>query len=264
MWRWKSSSRKSSPSPSGFRRVVIGDLNREKAEAVATQIGSAARAVQLDVTSPEDNHRAVATAVQTFGKLDIFVGNAGVFDGFLSLPQYGSDAQLVEMFNRLFAVNVLGYLLGARAALPELLKTNGTIVFTASTAGFYSNQGGIVYTASKHAVVGIVRELAFELAPRIRVNAIAPGGTFTDLRNAIPIGAEYGDPDKRSLFDMPGLDEFIKSSTPLRRVNSPEDHAAAALFLASDDAKGITGVVLHSDGGYGIRGATTAAGGENL
>jgi len=244
--------------------VVIADLKPERAEAVAAQLGDRAVPLAIDVTRAEDNQRAVATAVERFGRLDIFMGNAGVFDGFLSLPQYQSPAQLEEMFERVFAVNVKGYLLGAYAALPELLKTQGTMIFTASTAGFYTNQGGIVYTMSKHAVVGLVRELAYELAPKIRVNAIAPGGTFTDLRNAIPLGTEYGDPDKRSLFDMPGLDQFIIQSTPLRRVNRPEDHAAVAAFLASDDAAGLTGVIVHCDGGYGIRGAASAAGGDNL
>lgn len=244
--------------------VVVVDLKADRAEAVASELGDRAVPIAADVTRPEDNQRAVSTAIQRFGKLDIFMGNAGVFDGFLSLPQYQRPDQLLEMFDRLFAVNVKGYLLGAYAAVPELLKTRGTLLFTASTAGFYTNQGGIIYTMSKHAVVGLIRELAYELAPKIRVNGIAPGGTFTDLRNAIPLGAEFGDPDKRSLFDMPGLDQFIIQSTPLRRVNSPEDHAAVAAFLASDDAAGLTGVIVHCDGGYGIRGAASAAGGDNL
>lgn len=245
-------------------QVVVADINGERAAAVAAELGDRAVPLAVDVTKFEDNQRAVATAVERFGRLDVFVGNAGVFDGFLTLPQYQSAAQLTEMFDRLFAVNVKGYLYGAYAAVPELLKTNGTLIFTTSTAGFYSNQGGIVYTMSKHAVVGLIRELAYELAPKIRVNGIAPGGTFTDLRNAIPLGAEYGDPNKRSLFDMPGIDQFIIQSTPLRRVNRPEDHAAVAAFLASDDAAGLTGVIVHCDGGYGIRGAATAAGGDNL
>lgn len=244
-------------------RVVVADIDGNRAQGVAKELGARAVGVAVDVTRAEDNRRAVSAAVDAFGRLDVFVGNAGVFDGFAALPQLTAE-QLSELFDRVFAVNVKGYLLGAHAALPELLKTNGCIVFTASTAGFYTNQGGIVYTASKHAVVGLVRELAYELAPRIRVNAVAPGGTFTDLRNAVVLGQEFGDPDKRSLFDMPGLDEFIKQSTPLRRVNRAEDHAAVVAFLASDEASGVTGVIVHSDGGYGIRGAVSAAGGDKL
>ncbi|GBD18793.1 Cis-toluene dihydrodiol dehydrogenase [bacterium HR27] len=245
-------------------RVVACDLHGERVEALARELGNAVVPVQADVTSFEANQRAVATAVERFGRLDVFFGNAGVFDGFLALYQYQSADLLSQMFDRVFNVNVKAYLLGAYAAYPELLKTRGTLLYTASTAGFYTNQGGIIYTATKHAVVGLIRELAYEFAPKIRVNGIAPGGTFTDLRNALAIGAEFGDPDKRSLFDMPGLDDFIKQSTPLRRVNSSEDHAAVAAFLASDDAAGLTGVIIHCDGGYGIRGAVAAAGGDNL
>lgn len=242
-------------------QVAVVDIDAGRAQEAASQLGSGAIGIQADVTRLADNQRMVAEAVKAFGKLDIFVGNAGVFDGFLGLPQLDED-KLETLFDRVFDINVKGYVLGAKAALPALLKTQGCMIFTASTAGFYTNQGGLVYTAAKHAVVGLIRELAFELAPKVRVNGVAPGGTFTDLRNAIALGQEFG--DTRSLFDMPGLDEFIKSSTPLRKVNLPSNHAALATFLASDDASGMTGVILHSDGGYGIRGAATPAGGDAL
>jgi NAD(P)-dependent dehydrogenase (short-subunit alcohol dehydrogenase family) len=239
-------------------RVVVVDKNGERARAAATAIGAdRAEAVEADVTRWDDNRRAVEQAVRRFGRLDILVGNAGVFDGFLPLPQIDENT-LESLFERLFAVNVKGYLLGARAALPELQKTRGNMVFTASTAGFYTNQGGIIYTMAKHAVVGLIRELAYELAPHIRVNGVAPGGTFTDLRNAINLGQQYG--DAQSLFDAPGLDQFIKQSTPLNRVNEPQDHARVVAFLASEAARGITGAIIPSDGGYGVRGATQAAG----
>ncbi len=243
-------------------RVCVADLDEERAKSVAGSLGDSAIAVQADVTKFEDNERAVAQAVDAFGKLDIFVGNAGVFDGFLTVHQLESGDSISQLFDRLFAVNGKGYVLGAKAAAPKLLESGGSMLFTASTAGFSPNQGGLIYTMSKHAVVGLIRELAYELAPKVRVNGVAPGGTFTDLRNAIPLGQEFG--DTRSLFDMPGLDEFITQSTPLRRVNSPEDHAAAAVWLVSDEAKGVTGMIIHSDGGYGIRGAASAAGGDDL
>src|SRR5699024_12460531 len=85
----------------------------------------------------------------------------------------------------IFDTNVKGGLLGVKAAYTELKKTNGNIIFTASNAAFYPNGGGPIYTASKHAIVGLVRELAFELAPDIRVNAVSPGGTDTNIK-AIP------------------------------------------------------------------------------
>lgn len=246
-------------------QVAVADRDAERAGAVAKQIeaGSSggALAVTADVTSAEENQRAVSETVAAFGHLDVFVGNAGVFDGFLPLPAMDTDA-VEALFDRVFAVNVKGYVLGAKAAMPELLRSGGNMVFTASTAGFWANQGGLMYTMAKHAVVGLIRELAYELAPKIRVNGVAPGGTFTDLRNALPLGQEYG--DDRSLFDMPGLDEFIKQSTPLRRLNTSDNHAAAATFLASPAAQGLTGVIINSDGGYGVRGAASAAGGDQL
>ncbi len=246
-------------------QVAVVDRDAERAELVAKEIEASspgrALAVVADVTSAEDNQRAVAETVAAFGHLDVFVGNAGVFDGFLPLAALDIDA-VDALFDKVFAVNVKGYVLGAKAAIPELVRSGGNMVFTASTAGFWANQAGFVYTMAKHAVVGLIRELAYELAPKVRVNGVAPGGTFTDLRNAMPLGLDYG--DDRSLFDAPSLDEFIINSTPLRRVNSPENHAAVAAFLASADAEGLTGVIINSDGGYGVRGAASAAGGEAL
>ncbi len=91
--------------------------------------------------------------------------------------------------DELFAVNVKGCILGAKAALHELGKSKGCMIFTASGAGFTSAGGGVIYTASKHAVVGIIRQLAVELGPNIRVNGVAPGGTMTDLRSVAALSA---------------------------------------------------------------------------
>src|ERR1700722_9850118 len=122
-----------------------------------------------------DNARAVRRTVDAFGKLDVFVGNAGIFDYFASLLSFDGE-DLSAAFDEIFAVNVKGYLLGARAAVPELLNSDApSVIFTVSNAGFYPSGGGPLYTASKHAVVGVVRQLAHELAPTIRVNGVAPG-----------------------------------------------------------------------------------------
>ena len=128
-----------------------------------------------------DNKRAVADTVGAFGRLDIFVGNAGVFDVYAPLAEFPEE-RLSQAFDELFGVNVKGCFFGAKAALPELMKTEGSMVFTASVAGLNSGGGGTLYTASKHAVVGLIRQLAVEVGPRVRVNGVAPGGTITDLR----------------------------------------------------------------------------------
>src|SRR5207237_677507 len=121
-----------------------------------------------------DNQRAVAETARAFGRLDIFVGNAGIFDVYASFAELDPE-KLGQAYDELFAVNVKGCLYGAKAALPELKKVQGCMVFTASVAGLNSGGGGAIYTASKHAVVGLIRELAVELAPDIRVNGVAPG-----------------------------------------------------------------------------------------
>ena len=152
-----------------------------RAEELRAEFGDAVVAVTGDVAQLADNKRAVAETVAALGRLDVFVGNAGVFDNFLSLAEFPEET-LSEACDELFGVNVKGCILGAKAALPELLKTDGSMVFTASVAGSNSGGGGPLYTASKHAVVGLIRQLAVELGPRIRVNGVAPGGTMTDLR----------------------------------------------------------------------------------
>src|SRR5204863_9178420 len=141
--------------------------------------------------------------------LDIFVGNAGIFDVYASVAELSED-QLSHAYDELFAVNVKGCIFGAKAALSELTKTSGAIVFTASVAGLNSGGGGALYTASKHAVVGLIRQLAIELGPEIRVNGVAPGGTMTDLRGLATLGN-----DDRSQFADPAVADRLRASNPL-------------------------------------------------
>ena len=123
------------------------------------------------------------------------------------------------------------------------------MVFTASVAGQNSGGGGALYTASKHAVVGLVRQLAVELGPRIRVNGVAPGGTMTDLRGLVSLGN-----DDRSSFAVPGMADQLRANNPLRIALEPPDLASAYLFLASrDNARGITGTILTVDAGATLR-----------
>ena len=149
-------------------RVGVLERVAERAAQLRADFGDAVVAVPGDVTRREDNARAVSQTVAAFGRLDVFVGNAGVFDNFLPLADVPEE-RLSEAFDEMFALNVKGYLLGAKTALTELTRTEGCIVFTASVAGFNSGGGGAIYTASKHAVVGLIRQLAVELGPRVRV-----------------------------------------------------------------------------------------------
>ncbi|MBV8121334.1 MAG: 3-(cis-5,6-dihydroxycyclohexa-1,3-dien-1-yl)propanoate dehydrogenase [Alphaproteobacteria bacterium] len=229
-------------------RVGVMERIASRSEELRGEFGDKIVGIPGDVAQLGDNKRAVAETVRAFGRLDAFVGNAGVFDVYASVAEMPEE-QLGRAYDELFGVNVKGVIYGARAALPELRKTSGSMVFTASVAGLNSGGGGALYTASKHAVVGLIRELAVELAPDIRVNGVAPGGTMTDLRGLQSLGN-----DDRSQFAAPGMADRLRTGNPLRMALEPADLAGAYLFLSSRrDARGITGTILTVDAGSMLR-----------
>jgi 2,3-dihydroxy-2,3-dihydrophenylpropionate dehydrogenase len=218
-------------------------------------------AITGDVRSVEDLHSAVDATIDRFGRLDTLVANAGIWDYQRQLTRL-SGTQLSNAFDEIFAVNVKGYLLAAEAAWPELAKTEGSIVMTLSNASFYTNGGGPLYTASKHACLGLMRELAYELAPKIRVNGVACGGMRTDLRgpeslamSERSIAASF---DKRSPDGAPPMIPLHRSSF------DPVDFTASYVLLASRQARNITGHAIQVDGGIGVRGFATPSGGDHL
>jgi len=228
-------------------RVAVCDLSKEKLGEVKDQLGDQVITRAGDVRSFQNNAEAVRDCVRAFGHLDVFVGNAAVFDCFLSLERL-PEKVIDDAFREIFDTNVKGYLLGAKAALMELKKTSGTVIFSASNSSFYSAGAGPIYTASKHAVVGLIRQLAFELAPTVRVNGVAPGGTLTAI----------GAPPSLKPFcpevDLETRRERIESRTPLQIAMSPDDHVGAYVLLASEQARAMTGAIIHSDGGVGVKG----------
>jgi NAD(P)-dependent dehydrogenase (short-subunit alcohol dehydrogenase family) len=229
-------------------RVGVIDRVAARTEALRAEFGAAIVTVPGDVTRLDDNRRAVAETVGTFRRLDVFVANAGVFDGNARLDEFPEE-RLAAACDEQFAVNVKGCVLGAKAALPELAKSAGAMIFTASIAGFNSGGGGALYTASKHAVVGLIRQLAAELGPHIRVNGVAPGGTMTDLR-----GLSALDREGYSHFADPGTEERLRSGNPLQKVLVPDDLAGAYVYLASRaNAGGVTGTVVTVDAGATLR-----------
>lgn len=216
-------------------------------DAIKQKYNGRVVAVAGDVRSLEDNERAVAAVVEAFGKLDTFVGNAGIWDYLVPLMEQPAD-RLSEICDEIFGVNVKGYMFGARAAVPELRKTRGSIVFTASTSSYFTGGGGPIYVASKHAVIGLIKQLAWELTPDVRVNGVAPGGTRTPLQGSRSAGM-----DNVHMADMPGLDELIAGMTPIGRIAEPEDHTGHYVLLASPRNGGYTtGTVILSDGGIGV------------
>ena len=180
-------------------RVVVLDRSAEHIEKLrADHDRRTVVTVKGDVTSPAANEQAVAAAVKAFGELDVFVGNAGIWDYSIPLAHLPID-MLPEVFDEVFGVNVKGYILGTKAALPELVKSRGCVIYTLSNAAFDPAGGGAFYTASKHAVRGLITQLAYELAPKVRVNGVAPGGCGTDLRGPKCLGF-----DRVSLGGVPG------------------------------------------------------------
>ena len=157
--------------------------------------------VVADVTSAEDNERAVAEGLDRFGQIDVFIGNAGIFDFGASFVDTPID-RLEEGFDELFALNVKGYLLGVKAAVNALIESGGSVLLTASMSSWHAGVGSVVYTASKHAVVGLVRQLAHELAPKVRVNGVAPGFMRTDIRGPKALGLG----DVTLIASRPGAD----------------------------------------------------------
>lgn len=206
-----------------------------------------------DVTIASDNEEAVSRAQAAFGRLDVFIGNAGLFDHGARIDETPVDV-LERAFDELFAVNVKAYLLGAKAAVPALVETSGSILLTGSMSSTLAGVGGAVYTASKHAVVGLVRQLAYELAPRIRVNGVAPGLMHTDIR-----GPESLSSDEPSRPGPAELDQLARATVPLGFLPTPEDYTGHFVQLASRaNAAATTGVVVACDGGLEVRGVFAA------
>ncbi|WP_409186600.1 3-(cis-5,6-dihydroxycyclohexa-1,3-dien-1-yl)propanoate dehydrogenase [Amycolatopsis sp. VS8301801F10] len=219
--------------------VVAFDKSEEKLREVRGQHGEKVATFAGDVRSGKDNERACALAVEAFGRLDTFVGNAGLWDFNRTLEESSTDS-LSSGFDELFAVNVKGYLLGARAALAALRDTGGSIILTLSNAAFYPAGGGALYVASKHAGAGLVKQLAYELAPRVRVNGVAPGGMETDLRGPASLGLS-----RTSIGEAFPLGQVMEQRSALRFAPTPEDYVGAYVLLAAPaQSKTVTGSVL--------------------
>lgn len=230
--------------------VGVLDIDSKGLDAVVAEHGERVTTIQGDVTSLADNEHAVEKTVETFGGLDVFVGNAGTFDANITLPELPSD--VTEEFHHLFDINVLGYILGAKAALPELLETDGRMVFTASGASFNPDGGGMLYVPSKHAVAGLIRQLAFELAPTVSVNGVAPGYVPTNLSAADSFDQSSG---------IVAADEFDSSVHPLDIVPRPKDYTGPYVLLASEEnSRPMTGTIITADLGRSVRGIGQVAG----
>jgi 3-oxoacyl-[acyl-carrier protein] reductase len=215
----------------GARVVVNYAQSATAAEAVVREIeaaGGEAIAVQADVSDRAEVGRLVEAAVEQYGGLDILVNNAGVL---APAPLADITSEQVE---RQFGVNVLGALYATQAAVPAF-RNGGRVVNVSSVVAGEPLPGAAVYSASKAALEAITRSLAAELAPRVRVNAVSPGPTETDMFDGV-----------RS----PEFEAQALGRTPLGRLGRPDDIADVIAFVASDDAGWITGQVITASGGF--------------
>ncbi|GAA2796251.1 SDR family NAD(P)-dependent oxidoreductase [Streptomyces showdoensis] len=215
-------------------RVVLGDVLDGPGEALAKELGEdRALYVHLDVTGEAEWAAAVDAAKDRFGRIDGLVNNAGIlrFNELVSTP--------LDEFEAIVRVNQVGCFLGMKAVAPEIAAAGGgTIVNTASYTGVTGMAGVGAYAASKHAVLGLTRVAALELAARgIRVNAVCPGAVDTAMSN--PEGV-----------DPAATAELYRKLVPLGRIGRPEEVAALALFLTGEDSAYITGQPFVIDGGW--------------
>jgi 3-oxoacyl-[acyl-carrier protein] reductase len=215
-------------------KVALFDLNEGAAKEAAARIGGSAIAVGCDVSNGPQVDKAIQETIRAFGRLDIVVNNAGT--SHRNKPMLDVTE---EEYDRVFAVNVKSIYLITRAVLPHFRQIGGgNILNIGSTAGLRPRPGLTWYNASKGAVNLLSKSMAVELAPdRVRVNCIAPVAGETPLL-ATFMGEDT--PEKRAAF---------KATIPWGRLSTPQDIANAALFLCSDEADMITGVVLEVDGG---------------
>jgi NAD(P)-dependent dehydrogenase (short-subunit alcohol dehydrogenase family) len=217
-------------------KVVLADISGDQ-DAVAAGLGDAAVAVQCDVAQEDQVIAMIATAEDRFGKLDILCNNAGFGGGIAPLAD-----QSAEHWDRVHSVNIRGVFLGMKYGIQSMLKTGGgAIVNTGSASAVVGWKGHGVYGAAKAGVHQMTKAAALDYAKQgIRVNAIAPGTMWTGL---VPQSKDSPEPPE-GIFRVPGI--------PMDRWGSAMDIAMAALFLASDEANYITGVILPVDGGYSI------------
>jgi len=217
-------------------KVVCVDISG-KQNAVAASIGDAAVAVHADVAQEAEVKNMIAVAEKEFGRLDILVNNAGFGGEMKPLHE-----QTSESWDRIHSVNIKGVFLGMKYGVISMLRTGGgAIVNISSAAGVVGWKHHSIYGAAKAGVNQLTRAAALDYAGKnIRVNAVAPGTMWTGL---VKQSQQFPDPPP-GIAVLPGI--------PLNRWGLARDIAAAALFLASDEAAYVTGVVLPVDGGYTI------------
>ena len=224
-------------------QVVIGDVLDERGRQTAKEIGESAIYVHLDVTSEACWAEAMDATARKFGKIDVLVNNAGIFNG------KGVEEASLDDWHRLVAVNLTGVVLGTRAALPHLKKTKGNIVNLASIAGLVGSQLDPLYSLTKGGVTLFTKSTALEFGRKgygIRVNSIHPGLIETDMGEKTFVMRAQ----QQGTNDTEKARQATLGLHPIGRLGVAADIAKGIVFLASDDAGFMTGAGLVVDGGW--------------
>jgi NAD(P)-dependent dehydrogenase (short-subunit alcohol dehydrogenase family) len=221
-------------------RIVAVDRRREDLHAAIKDLPPAAEAlaVAADVTEEDEVAGYVQACLDRFGTIDVFYNNAGVEGDVKPITEYS-----LESFRRVLDVNVVGVFLGMKHVLPVMLKNDsGSIINTASIAGLVGSPHIAVYSASKHAVIGLTKSAAWECtATRVRVNCVCPGLIDSRMLSAIIQGRATG--------NAPTPNDKIVERIPARRLGQASEVASIVAFLASDEASYVSGSAYTVDGG---------------
>jgi NAD(P)-dependent dehydrogenase (short-subunit alcohol dehydrogenase family) len=221
-------------------RVVAGDWNAARLEAAVATIrhsGGTIAAAQGNIADRAAAEGLVDLAVATYGRIDVLVNNAGVMDYMQGVGELSDD-----VWRRVLAINLDGPMFTMRRAIPLMVaQGSGAIVNVASTAGIEGGAAGAAYTASKHALVGLTRNTAWMYAATgVRCNAICPGGTRTNIAETMP----------QERLDAAGAARAGAYAALIPAFLEPEDIAALAVFLASDESRRVNGAIIPADAGW--------------
>ena len=220
-------------------RIVAIDRRKDDLKTAIADLPASAQALPIaaDVTSEDEVADYVRAAVDKFGTIDVFYNNAGVEGDIKPITQYP-----LEAFRKVIDVNVVGVFLGLKHVLPVMLKQNkGSIINTASIAGLIGSPDIAVYSASKHAVIGLTKSAALECAGTgVRVNCVCPGLIDSRMLSSIIQGRNPG--------NAPVPNDRIVERIPARRLGQPSEVASIVAFLASDEASYVSGSAYTVDG----------------
>jgi NAD(P)-dependent dehydrogenase (short-subunit alcohol dehydrogenase family) len=211
-------------------QIAIFEISETKIVALKQEFGDSVLLFQGDVTSIDDLIACREAIVNRWGRLTALIGSQGIFDGQVPLRDIAID-RVTSLFDELFHINVLGYILACKVFVDLLEESDGAIVLTSSVAAYAADGGGLMYTASKGAVVAAVKQLALEFSPRVRVNGVAPGA-FSDsqLRGPASLGLQ-----NHNQSDIPKdvFAQTVRNLTLMQKVPTPVEYAPMYAFLAS-------------------------------